>query len=298
MKTSLVALAACICLLSVLVFSMWRQNVQLQTHIAELSEQLTRKAAEVKSAEQTWQNQLQKAAELLADAKSENANLQLQLLQLRGDEKSAVTVGTQALLSRIEDNNLGDVIAHKYQHFFPGLSLSAAEKDQLKRLLLDRERVLNAATSGYFSDSLDVGTKVAHQQALVADIDAQIGSILDEREYAEFELFKDSGFEQYQVKQIARVLGPDSALTEDQQRQFLLAKLHQKQNFNSWLEKHNGPELTNAALTEALDTYKNSYLQDIRGAITDKQFRLIQDYEKVQFDQMGRSLRVSTGLEP
>ncbi|HMU67908.1 MAG TPA: hypothetical protein PKE57_12200, partial [Cellvibrionaceae bacterium] len=216
MKISLVALAACICLLSVLVFSMWRQNVQLQIHLDELSEQLSRKAAEVKSAEQTWQNQLQKAAELLADAKSENANLQLQLLQLRGEEKTPVTVGTQALLSRIEDNNLGDVIAHKYQYFFPGLSLSASEKDQLKRLLLDRERVLNAATSGYFSDSLDVGTKVAHQQALVADIDAQIALILDDREYAEFELFKDSGFEQYQVKQIARVLGPDSALSEDQ----------------------------------------------------------------------------------
>lgn len=298
MKTSLVALAACICLLSVLVFSMWRQNVQLQRHIDELSAQLSRKAAEVKSAEQAWQNQLQKAAELLADAKSENANLQLQLLQLRGDEKAAVNVGTQALLSRIEDNNLSDVIAHKYQFFFPGLSLSPGEKDQLKRLLLDRERVLNAATSGYFSDSLDVGTKVAHQQALVADIDEQIAHILDDREYAEFELFKDSGFEQYQVKQIARVLGPDSALTEDQQRQFLLAKLHQKQSFNSWLEKHNGPELTSAALTEALDTYKNNYLQDIRGAINDKQYRLIQDYEKVQFDQMGRSLRISTGLEP
>ena len=74
-------------------------------------------------------------------------------------------------------------------------------------MLLDRERALNAATSGYFSDSLDVGTKVAHQQSLVADIDAQIALVLDDREYAEFELFKDSGFEQYQVKQIARVLG-------------------------------------------------------------------------------------------
>ncbi len=298
MKTSLVALAACICLLSVLVFSMWRQNVQLQTQMAELADQLSRKATEVKNAEQTWQNQLQKAAELLADAKSENANLQLQLLQLRGEEKSHVNVGTQALLSRIEDNNLSDVVAHKYQYFFPGLTLAAGEKEQLKRLLLDRERVLNAATSGYFSDSLDVGTKVAHQQALVADLDSQIASILDDNEYAEFELFKDSGFEQYQVKQIARVLGPDSALTDDQQRQFLLAKLHQKQSFNSWLEKHNGPELTSTALTEALDIYKNSYLQEIRGAINDKQYRLIQDYEKVQFDQMGRSLRISTGLDP
>ncbi len=298
MKTSLVALAACICLLSVLVFSMWRQNVQLQTQAAELADQLSRKATEVKNAEQTWQNQLQKAAELLADTKSENANLQLQLLQLRGEEKSPVSVGTQALLSRIEDNNLSDVVSHKYQYFFPGLTLAAGEKEQLKRLLLDRERVLNAATSGYFSDSLDVGTKVAHQQALVADLDNQIASILDDNEYAEFELFKDSGFEQYQVKQIARVLGPDSALTDDQQRQFLLAKLHQKQSFNTWLEKHNGPELTSTALTEALDTYKNSYLQEIRGAINDKQYRLIQDYEKVQFDQMGRSLRISTGLDP
>ncbi|HNG58752.1 MAG TPA: hypothetical protein PKZ52_02930 [Cellvibrionaceae bacterium] len=94
------------------------------------------------------------------------------------------------------------------------------------------------------------------------------------------------------------MLGPDSALSEDQQRQFLLAKLHQKQTFNTWLDKHNGPELTSAALTEALDTYKNNYLQDIRGVINDKQFRLIQDYEKVQFDQMGRSLRISTGLDP
>jgi hypothetical protein len=277
---------------------MWRQNLQLQVTIETLTGQLSHRAAETKSAEQAWQNQLQKAAELLADAKSENANLQLQLLQLRGEEKSPVAIGTQALLSRIEDNNLSDVIGHKYQYFFPGLSLSAGEKDQLKRLLLDRERVLNAATSGYFSDSLDVGTKVAHQQALVADIDAQIALILDDREYAEFELFKDSGFEQYQVTQMARVLGPDSALSDDQQRQFLLAKLHQKQNFNNWLEKHTGPDLTNAALSEAVDNYKNGYLQDIRATVNDKQFRLIQDYEKVQFEQMSRSLRVSTGLEP
>jgi hypothetical protein len=298
MKLSLVALAACISLLSVLVFSMWRQNLQLQATIETLTGQLNHKAAESKSVEQAWQNQLQKAAELLADAKSENANLQLQLSQLRGEEKSPVAIGTQALLSRIEDNNLSDVIGHKYQYFFPGLSLTVGEKDQLKRLLLDRERVLNTATSGYFSDSLDVGTKVAHQQALVADIDAQIALVLDDREYAEFELFKDSGFEQYQVTQMTRVLGPDSALSDDQQRQFLLAKLHQKQNFNNWLEKHTGPDLTNAALSEAIDNYKNGYLQDIRSTVNDKQFRLIQDYEKVQFEQMGRSLRVSTGLEP
>ncbi|HEY6529771.1 MAG TPA: hypothetical protein VIZ65_13845 [Cellvibrionaceae bacterium] len=298
MKLSLVALAACISLLSVLVYSMWRQNLQLQATIETLTGQLNHKAAEIKSTEQIWQNQLQKAAELLADAKSENANLQLQLSQLSGDEKSPVAIGTQALLSRIEDNNLSDVIGHKYQYFFPGLSLTAGEKDQLKRLLLDRERVLNAATSGYFSDSLDVGTKVAHQQALVADIDAQIALILDDREYAEFELFKDSGFEQYQVTQMARVLGPDSALSDDQQRQFLLAKLHQKQSFSNWLEKHTGPELTNTALSEAIDNYKNGYLQDIRATVNDKQFRLIQDYEKVQFEQMSRSLRVSTGLEP
>jgi hypothetical protein len=164
--------------------------------------------------------------------------------------------------------------------------------------LLDRERVLNAATSGYFSDSLDVGTKVAHQQALIADIDTQIAILLNDKEYGEFELFKDSGFEQYQVKQLGRVLGPDSALSEDQQRQFLLAKLHQKQNFTSWLDKHSGPDLSAGALSEALESYKNGYLQDIRAAITEKQFRLIQDYEKVQFEQMSRSLRVSTGLEP
>lgn len=298
MKLSLVALAACLCLLSVLVFSMWRQNIQLQTHIEELTDQLAKKAIEAKNAEQDWRTQLQKAAELLADAKSENANLQIQLTQFRGETKSAGAIGAQTLLSRIEDNNLSDVIAHKYQYFFAGLSLVAGEKEQLKRLLLDRERVLNAATSGYFSDSLDVGTKVASQQALIADIDAQIELLLNDKEFNEFELFKDSGFEQYQVTQIARVLGPDSALSEDQKRQFLVSKLRQKQVFTSWLEKHTGPELSAAVLSEAVDSYKTNYLQEIRGAINDKQYRLIQDYEKVQFEQMNKSLRISTGLDP
>lgn len=298
MKLSLVALAACLCLLSVLVFSMWRQNIQLQTHIDELTEQMSKKSAEAKSAEQDWRAQLQKAAELLADAKSENANLQIQLTQYRGETKSAGAIGAQTLLSRIEDNNLSDVIAHKYQYFFAGLSLVAGEKEQLKRLLLDRERVLNAATSGYFSDSLDVGTKVASQQALIADIDTQIELLLNDKEFNEFELFKDSGFEQYQVTQIARVLGPDSALSEDQKRQFLLTKLRQKQVFTGWLEKHTGPELSAAALSDAVDSYKTTYLQEIRGSINDKQYRLIQDYEKVQFEQMNKSLRISTGLDP
>lgn len=298
MKLSLVALVACVSLLSILALGMWRQNSQLQTQVNELTEQLAGKAAEAKKVEQEWKTQLQKAAELLADAKSDNANLQLQLLEVRGEGKNSPSVGTQALLSRIEDNNLGEVIAHKYQYFFTGLSLGVAEKDQLKRLLLDRERVLNAATSGYFSDSLDVGTKVANQQALVADIDGQIALLLNDKEFGEFELFKDSGFEQYQVTQMARVLGPDSALSEEQKRQFLLAKLHQKQTFNGWLEKHAGADLSSAALTEALESYKNAYLQEVKSSVSDKQFRLIQDYEKVQFEQMGRSLRVSAGLDP
>ncbi|MEY4588166.1 MAG: hypothetical protein RL497_242 [Pseudomonadota bacterium] len=299
MKPSLVALlAGCLCVLSVLLLGMWRQNLQLQANSEMLTEQLTRKGTEAKSAEQSWQNQLQKAAELLADVKSENANLQIQLMQFVGAEKSPVIIGTQALLERIEDNHLSAIVTQKYHHFFSGLSRAAGEKEQLKRLLLDRERVLNAATSGYFSDSLDVGTKVAHQQAMVADVDAQIALILDDKEFGEFELFKDSGFEQYQVTQMARILGPDSALSEDQQRQFLVSKLHQKQNFTNWLEKHTGPELSAAALTEALEAYKNGYLQEVRATMNEKQFRLIQDYEKVQFEQMNRSLRISTGIEP
>lgn len=234
-----------------------------------------------------------KAAHALANTQAEKAQLQLQVLTLSGGQAAPAASSTQALLGTLEESKLQDLAAHKYHLLWGDLTLSPAEREQLKKLLIDRERVLNSATTTYFSDDLDASAAVSTQQSLLTDIDGQIAKVLDSKEFAQYELFKESGFEQFQLGQLNRILGPDGALTEDQKRQLLLAKLRHKHHFAQWLEKQGAADNQTQSLNDALDAYRNGYLQDARANLSEHQFKLLNDYESLQFEQMQKSLKAS-----
>lgn len=294
MKVSLAALASTLCVMALLCLGLWQHNRELEGQISTLQGQLTAAAEAAKHQQSAHEAALAKAAAALAAAQAERADLQLQLSSLSGVATPTAST-TQALLGSLEDGKLQEVVSQKYQLLWGDLTLSPAERDQMKKLLLDRERVLNTATTTYFSDNLDVSAAVASQQTLLADLDGQIAKLLDAKEYAQYELFKDSGFEQFQLGQLGQVLGPDGVLTDDQKHQLLLAKLRHKQHFSQWLDKQAGPEAPSLSLNEAVETYRNGYLQDVRGLVSEHQFKLLQDFETLQFEQMQKSLKAARG---
>lgn len=291
MKSSLLALASALCVLSVLTLGLWRHNLGLNERIQQLNTAFDQVEVKHKRQLQELEEALNKAASALAAAQSEKASLQLQLLKWQGADKPPVVASTQALVSALEENKLQDVVAQKYQLLWGDLTLTPSEREQLKKLLMDRERVLNTATTSYFSDTLDATAAVANQLALLADVDDSVEKLLDTREFSQYQLFKDSGFEQFQLHQFSRILGPDGSLTDDQRRQMLLSKLRHKQHFEQWLEKQQAPDGEKLALHDALDNFRQGYLQDVRGLISEHQFKVLQDYERVQFEQMQKSLQ-------
>ncbi|MDO6425305.1 hypothetical protein, partial [Saccharophagus degradans] len=76
------------------------------------------------------------------------------------------TNSTDQALSSMESDNLKQVVNQTYDVLFPELSISGADADNLKQLLIYRDRVLKENTSTYLSDVLDADAAVARQLML------------------------------------------------------------------------------------------------------------------------------------
>ncbi|HSX85098.1 MAG TPA: hypothetical protein VLE50_06800 [Cellvibrio sp.] len=212
-----------------------------------------------------------------------------------------VVDGSTSLQSfaEIRDSSLTRAVDQKYSIIFPGLSLPHEDEEKLRQLLVDRERVLGTSTVGYHSSQKEIEESIRQQQELLAEIDGRIADLLGPEEAQEYELLKDSSYEQHQMNSFYDQLGGRNSLSNDNQRALLITKLEHKKNFNTQLQEATAylnnaspEERTNAEkkMQDALNQYKENYLREARSILTEEQFNVLSEYEQMQFEEMWSSL--------
>ena len=212
-----------------------------------------------------------------------------------------VVDGSTSLQSfaEIRDSSLTRAVDQKYSIIFPGLSLPHEDEEKLHQLLVDRERVLGTSTVGYHSSQKEIEDSIRQQQELLAEIDGRIADLLGPEEAQEYELLKDSSYEQHQMNSFYEQLGGRNSLSNDNQRALLITKLEHKKNFNTQLQEATAylnnaspEERANAEkkMQDALNQYKENYLREARSILTDEQYNVLSEYEQMQFEEMWSSL--------
>ena len=158
---------------------------------------------------------------------------------------------------------------------------------------------MGTSTVGYHSSQKEIEDSIRQQQELLAEIDGRIADLLGPEEAQEYELLKDSSYEQHQMNSFYDQLGGRSSLSNDNQRALLMTKLEHKQNFNTqlqeataYLNNTSAEERSNAEkrIQDALNQYKENYLREARSLLTDEQFNVLSEYEQMQFEEMWSSL--------
>lgn len=201
--------------------------------------------------------------------------------------------------AEIRDESLTRAVDKKYAILFPGISLNHHDQEKLRQLLVDRERVLGTSTIGYYSTQEEIANSIRQQQELLTEIDGRIAQLLGPEDTVQYELLKDSSYEQHQMNNFYEKLGNKNTLSSDSQRALLLAKLEQKKTFNAimqeataYMDNASAEERQRAAkkMHAALLEYKESYLREARHLLNDEQFALLSEYEQMQYEEMWSSL--------
>lgn len=259
-----------------------------QLHVQELEEQ-----------KQAYVRQIENLEQFLVF--NHTTNTSPQTGPLSRSTASSTVDGSTSLQSfaEIRDSSLTRAVDQKYAIIFPGLSLPRADEDKLRQLLIDRERVLGTSTVGYHSSQKEIEESIRQQQELIAEIDGRIADLLGPEDAQQYELLKDSSYEQYQMNSFYEQLGGRVDVSADNQRALLMTKLEHKQNFNrqlqeatAYLENASAEDRSAAErkMQEALNQYKENYLREARSLLTDEQFSVLSEYEQMQFEEMWSSL--------
>lgn len=277
--------------------------VDLYLDHTALQDELTHKeqlhAQELEEQKQAYVRQIENLEQFLVF--NHTTNTSPQTGPLSRSTASSTVDGSTSLQSfaEIRDSSLTRAVDQKYAIIFPGLSLPRADEDKLRQLLIDRERVLGTSTVGYHSSQKEIEESIRQQQELIAEIDGRIADLLGPEDAQQYELLKDSSYEQYQMNSFYEQLGGRVDVSADNQRALLMTKLEHKQNFNrqlqeatAYLENASAEERSAAErkMQEALNQYKENYLREARSLLTDEQFSVLSEYEQMQFEEMWSSL--------
>lgn len=277
--------------------------VDLYLDHTALQDELTHKeqlhAQELEEQKQAYVRQIENLEQFLVF--NHTTNTSPQTGPLSRSTTSSTVDGSTSLQSfaEIRDSSLTRAVDQKYAIIFPGLSLPRADEDKLRQLLIDRERVLGTSTVGYHSSQKEIEESIRQQQELIAEIDGRIADLLGPEDTQQYELLKDSSYEQYQMNSFYEQLGGRVDVSADNQRALLMTKLEHKQNFNrqlqeatAYLENASAEERSAAErkMQEALNQYKENYLREARSLLTDEQFSVLSEYEQMQFEEMWSSL--------
>lgn len=277
--------------------------VDLYLDHTALQDELTHKeqlhAQELEEQKQAYVRQIENLEQFLVF--NHTTNTSPQTGPLSRSTTSSTVDGSTSLQSfaEIRDSSLTRAVDQKYAIIFPGLSLPRADEDKLRQLLIDRERVLGTSTVGYHSSQKEIEESIRQQQELIAEIDGRIADLLGPEDAQQYELLKDSSYEQYQMNSFYEQLGGRVDVSADNQRALLMTKLEHKQNFNrqlqeatAYLENASAEDRSAAErkMQEALNQYKENYLRDARSLLTDEQFSVLSEYEQMQFEEMWSSL--------
>jgi hypothetical protein len=219
------------------------------------------------------------------------------------------TTSTDKLSSyvAIQQENLQRTLEKKYSLLMARLGLSGVARAELQALLEQREQILNASSIGYYASQAEIEAAVSHQQQSLAEIDRQIAQLLGSPEDQKaYELLKDSAYEQYQMNNFFDQAQGDTPIPNDKREALLISKLEQKQEFTRYLEtagtriqhasEEEKPFLVEKAY-EALNDYKDNFLNSARDNLTPEQFDALRERERKQFEEIWKSLKAGWGVE-
>lgn len=202
--------------------------------------------------------------------------------------------------------NLEKNFNQKYSLLMAKLKLSSLEQENVKELLISREKIINSSGVGHFSSEQDIQLFIKNQQSALADIDKNMSSILSKDDFNTYDLLKDSSYEQFQMNNFYSQLGEGVNVSEEVQTELLLSKLEQKKVFFYELEglsrdiKNSSSEEKQYFIDQAhktLHNYKDEYLRNARLTLTDVQFSELREFEKKHFNEMWESLAAGWGVQ-
>jgi len=280
--------------LSVSCLGLWNKNSGLQKEISSLkAQQRTVQEAATPSAESfTKANQTQAPTQTIAAKPQENCAVQTEAPVCDCDSQPS-----QDFASNIESTRIDETVTRKYELLLGALNLGRDEEEQVSALLAAREKVLNVTSHGYFTEELDSELTIEERDQKLAGIDDEINSILGSDVADTYELLKDSQFEQYQIREFDNSLDSQDFLSEHQSQSLLMAKLEEKRAFDAAIK--DARELIKSgkqadgfkAFDQAIESYKNNYLNRVSGDLNDQQFSQLKTFEQEKFGEMLSSLK-------
>jgi hypothetical protein len=209
---------------------------------------------------------------------------------MRPDTRQAATDARQPALANRERKPQQSVekVGHKYRFLYDDLpDLRDAGAEILQQLVLEREELAALADP--------------NNGERMGGIEAQIGELLGAEGFQKYQILKTSDNEQHHLDEFAKSLEPD-ALTPEQERSLLFAKLRHKQVYENTLRdagvywgKWSSEERSNlqTVISKAVETYKNNYLQEARQSLSAAQFNKLSSYETTEFNwERERMLRL------
>lgn len=209
-------------------------------------------------------------------------------------------------LDALHMENIARSLEQKYAILFNTLPLSKQEQTAMRKLLMERERILNTSSVSYFSTEADIKTNIETQQTLVTNVDRQITQLLRPEDAHKYQLLKDSAYEQFQMNSFYDQLGDKAAVNEATRNNLLLSKLEQKQAFAQQLQ-HSADAIASASpeekkylaekMREALHDYKDNYLRNAKASLNEEQFNALREYEQNQFNEIWQSLQAGWQIE-
>lgn len=250
----------------------------LDKHGEELERQLAANRLECK----------QRFDQLQNDYRAEIGDLQ-EYLQKQYNRAPGTTVQRQAADTeqqgkQQQQGQSGDrapelTVDQKYRYLYDFLpDLRESGKEILRELLLEREQL----AENEYQNAEQLG-----------GIEAQIGELLGAEGYQQYQLLKNSDVEQHHLKMYAQSISNSMPLTGEQERELLYAKLRHKQNFEIAVRSSGlywgkwSPEeraRIQAAVPQALEQYKKSYLIEARRFLSAEQFKQLNNYETTEFN--------------
>jgi len=279
--------------------AMWMQNSNLNTDISELQSDI----AVYKIDYERTLRQLQKFKSERGSSTSNVAGLSSPPSDLDPSEKvdGPCVVSPEGspdkFVEGMEAFHVSEAVTRKYQTMLEMLELGGQGEQALLDLLAQRERVLNMVSHGYFTNPLDSEVALLEREEKLSELDDQVGSLLDAEQYDNYELLKDSGFEQYQVQEFDDTLGADDLLNDHQVNKLLVSKLQFKKEYLQAIGEANqlvkdGKETAGfKAFDQAVEMYETNYLNSARNELTDTQFEKLKEFEKSRFSEMLLSLK-------
>jgi len=273
---------------------LWQENAALKETLALMNQQM-----------HTSQNSM---ASVPAKAHSAKKSTLLNTIQSAGINKPESEVAenlqtdvdcneafqSEGLNEKIQALHIDAAVQQKYRILLN--QVDSQNQEDVLNLLEERERILNMVSHGYFTKPIDSEFYLEQRDARLAEIDESLEDLIPVDKVEEYDLLKDSGFEQFQLQTFDGELPAKHFLNEFQVENLLIAKLRYKATFKKNVQSASGlidsgsKQAGFDELKSAVENYKEGYLAEARSLLDDVQYQRLRQFDEESFYEILSSL--------